>query len=57
MKELFLFEKKVNYHQSKPEIWLQNAETSMQETIGKLINYAVNTFPKQSLDEWILDYP
>jgi hypothetical protein len=22
-----------------------------------LINYAVNTFPKQSLDEWILDYP
>jgi hypothetical protein len=29
----------------------------MQETVGKLINYAVNTFPKQSLDEWILDYP
>ena len=29
----------------------------MQETIGKVINYAVNTFPKQSLDEWSLDYP
>ena len=29
----------------------------MQETVAKMINYAVSSFPKQSLDEWILDYP
>jgi hypothetical protein len=29
----------------------------MQETVGKMINFAVSSFPKQSLDEWILDYP
>eukprot|EP00347_Sterkiella_histriomuscorum_P021796 403332737 len=57
LNELFLFEKKVPYQQNKVECWLQGAETNMQETVGKLINYAVNTFPKQSLDEWILDYP
>lgn len=55
--ELFFFEKRVPYQQNKVECWLQAAETNMQDTIGKLINYAVNTFPKQSLDEWILDYP
>ena len=55
-KELFLFEKKVNITE-KPEQWLQKVEQSMQETIGKNINYAVSSFPKQSLDEWILDHP
>ena len=29
----------------------------MQQTMGNLISQAVSTFPKQSLDEWILDYP
>ncbi len=29
----------------------------MQQTMGHLISQAVSTFPKQSLDEWILDYP
>ena len=57
MKELFLFEKKVPYSNTKVECWLQGTESAMQETVGKLINYSVNTFPKQSLDEWILDYP
>lgn len=55
-KELFLFEKKVNITE-KPESWLQKVEQSMQDTIGKNINYAVASFPKQSLDEWILDHP
>ena len=55
-KELFLFEKKINKSE-KPESWLQKVEQSMQETIGKNINYAVASFPKQSLDEWILDHP
>ena len=55
-KELFLFEKKINITE-KPESWLQKVEMSMQETIGKNINYAVASFPKQSLDEWILDHP
>jgi len=55
--ELFLFENKVAYNRGKAECWLQGVESNMQESIGKLINYAVNTFPKQSLDEWILDYP
>ena len=55
-KELFLFEQRVK-HSDKIECWLQGVEANMQETVGKLINYAVSTFPKQSLDEWILDYP
>ena len=29
----------------------------MQETVGKNLHYAVSSFPKQSLDEWILDFP
>jgi hypothetical protein len=36
---------------------LTNVETCMQQTLGNLISEAVATFPKQSLDEWILDYP
>lgn len=39
------------------EKWLKKVEESMQETIAKMIIYAVSSFPKQSLDEWILDYP
>ena len=55
-KELFQFEKKVNISE-KPESWLQKVELSMQTTVGKNINYAVASFPKKSLDEWILDHP
>lgn len=29
----------------------------MQDTVAHMINYAVSSFPKQSLDEWILDFP
>ena len=56
MKELFLFEKPVEFT-DKPDQWLLKTESSMQDTIGKMINYAVASFPKQSLDEWILDHP
>ena len=38
------------------EKWLCDVETSMQKTIAKMINYAVSSFPKQSLDEWILSH-
>lgn len=55
-KELFQFEKKVNVS-DKPEVWLQKVELAMQNTVGKNINYAVASFPKKSLDEWILDHP
>ena len=55
-KELFQFEKKVNITE-KPESWLQKVELSMQNTVGKNINFAVASFPKKSLDEWILDHP
>jgi hypothetical protein len=43
--ELFLFEKSVEFSE-KPDSWLLKVETSMQETIGKMINYAVASFPK-----------
>lgn len=36
---------------------LQGVEVAMQATIGSMIGQAVASFPKQSLDEWILDYP
>ena len=29
----------------------------MKDTLSKLIQKAVNDFPKQHLDEWILDFP
>lgn len=55
-KELFMFERRIKLS-SKIETWMAETESAMQETVGKMINYAVNSFPKQSLDEWILDYP
>ena len=55
-RELFQFEKRVTIS-DKPEAWLQKVEFSMQSTVGKNINYAVASFPKKSLDEWILDHP
>jgi len=55
-KELFQFEKKIAIT-DKPESWLQKVELSMQNTVGKNINFAVASFPKKSLDEWILDHP
>ena len=39
------------------EQWMGKVEAAMQDTIAKQVNYAVSSFPKQSLDEWILDYP
>ena len=55
-KELFLFEKSVPMKDGV-EQWLLKVEEAMQETVARQINYAVSSFPKQSLDEWILDYP
>lgn len=55
-KELFLFERAVKMIGGVEE-WLVKVEEGMQETVAKMINYAVSSFPNQSLDEWILDYP
>lgn len=55
-KELFLFEKPVPMVNGV-EKWLVNVEKSMQETISKMLSYAVSSFPNQALDEWVLDYP
>lgn len=54
--ELLLFEKSVNLGES-PEIWLLEVEKQMKETLSKMISFSVATFPKQSLDEWVLDFP
>lgn len=40
-----MFEKPVEYS-DKPDQWLLKVESSMQDTIGKMINYAVASFPK-----------
>lgn len=55
-KELFLFEKPVPMVDGV-EKWLVQVEKSMQDTISKMLSYAVSSFPNQPLDEWILDYP
>lgn len=44
-RELFLFEKPVEIKQGI-EVWLRNVEISMQETIAKMISYAISSFPK-----------
>lgn len=54
--DLLLFERSINYH-PRAEVWLLKVEYSAQETVGKLIGNAVSSFPKQPLDEWIIDYP
>lgn len=54
--DLFLFERPVPYSQ-KAEVWLLKVEYCSQETVSKMIGYAVSSFPKQPLDEWIIDYP
>jgi hypothetical protein len=54
--DLLLFERAINYH-PRAEVWLLKVEYSAQETVGKLIGHAVSSFPKQPLDEWIIDYP
>lgn len=52
-----MFEKQVMILNDRPETWLSAIESTMQETVGKNLHYAVSSFPKQSLDEWILDFP
>ena len=54
--ELFFFEKSVGIHEGV-EGWIGEVEKQMKESLSKMINFAVSTFPKQSLDEWVLDYP
>jgi len=39
------------------EKWLVDVEQSMQQTISKMLSYAVSSFPNLPLDEWVLDYP
>ena len=56
LKEVLLFEQFIKLDGS-PENWLKDVENQMQDTVAKLIGYAVSSFPKQSLDEWIVDYP
>ena len=55
-KEILLFEQFVKLEGSA-EQWLKEIETQMTDTVAKMIGYAVSSFPKQSLDEWIIDYP
>lgn len=43
-KELFLFEKPIAMMDGV-EHWLVNVERSMQETISKMLSYAVSSFP------------
>ena len=56
-RELFMFDRRVELTNERAEAWLQLVEGSMQDSVGKMIHYAVSSFPKQSLDEWILDFP
>lgn len=55
-KELFLFEKPIKMTDGV-ESWIVKVENSMQETISKMLSYAVTSFPNTALDEWVLDYP
>jgi hypothetical protein len=54
--DLLLFNRAINYH-PRAEVWLLKTEYGAQETVGKLIGHAVSSFPRQPLDEWIIDYP
>jgi hypothetical protein len=54
--EILLLEKHV-IMEDKAEKWLSDVEKEMTFTVGRLINMAITSFPIQSLDEWILDFP
>lgn len=56
LSDFLLFERPVIYS-AKAEVWLLKVEYCAQETVSKMIGYAVSSFPKQPLDEWIVDYP
>ena len=53
--ELLLFEQGVEVHENA-EDWLTEVEVQMKESLSKAVGFAVATFPKLSLDEWVLDY-
>ena len=40
-----MFERRIKLS-SKIETYMAETESAMQETVGKMINYAVNSFPK-----------
>ncbi|CAG9319683.1 unnamed protein product [Blepharisma stoltei] len=54
--ELLLFERAVGIHEGI-EGWMGEVDHQMKDTLAKMISFAVATFPKQSLDEWVLDFP
>ncbi len=41
-----MLERRVELSNDRAEVWLQALEGSMQETVGKMIHYAVSSFPK-----------
>jgi hypothetical protein len=41
----------------KLEVWMNEVELQMKDTLSKHTSYSISSFSKQSLDEWVLDYP
>ncbi|CAG9323337.1 unnamed protein product [Blepharisma stoltei] len=54
--EILFFEKSVSIVGSV-EAWLLEVEKEMKSTLGNMVKDTVSYFSKQSLDEWILDFP
>jgi len=57
VKELFLFEQPVKMEGVGVDQLLSRVQEQMQDSLSKQINYAVSAFPRQTLDEWVLDFP
>ena len=45
-----MFERRVELGNERAETWLGALEGTMQDSVGKMIHFAVSSFPKQSLD-------
>ena len=54
--DVLLLETPVPVH-AGVETWMSELEMEIATTLKKLVSAAISSFPKQSLDEWILDYP
>ena len=54
---MFLFDRPVMYDGKDLQTTLSSIEITMQQTVSSHISHAVTSFPRQSLDEWILDHP
>ena len=55
-KELFIFDDHIRLDKDA-EKWLSSIEATMKDSIRMSMKNAIERFPTEPLEEWVLDYP